>query len=823
MVLFPRCNPVNPRPQPVPRQRSRRDRLSPLIGGVLIGTAIPAFGAQQAGREDPPLPRLRLSIVLASIAPASGSTGRAAPPPAGELHGQTPADASDGPALALSHDLILRNIASSVAQGTPASASSGRGKPPSPDDERRGRDLPITPPRQAPLEKTRPDTLADATKDGKLGPSRVTDQTPATTSDSNSAREGRGSADAKVVGGDEFLPADEIDDEPALPRATPDASAGSKTNTATTSTARKRGWGLAPIRWGGSLSAGFRHSRSEGSSGTAAQVYEGRLRVNSYIWQPYIALVSGDFGLTTTRTRDTGGDGSAASNNLSGTSINGNGTLSVFPQSRFPFTAALSLSDSRSQGSFTDSNTEYRRLSLRQNYKPPVGPWSATGAYDRSEIIGDFGTDIVDRLSGTYTTSLDRHSLSASGDISNSRSSDLSVGSYYASVSHGFRYDDELGFNTTGTYTNQRIDSSAQGEGRSFGGNVSSAQVFSFANWTPYESKWRGSATLRYFQTSSAFSGSSFDSQNLSGSASLTWQASRNLSMFGSLSASVSENNRTSTGQSLGASYSGDPLSLGEFSYNWSTSLNANNSTSSNGESSRTFGASLGHSVTRTWQLSSYSNLNASVNQTVTHSQSSGFGATSARSLSHSASLSLQASAADSLSGYLSASVSDSRTTGQFNSTFQMANVQLSGNWRINAYSEMNSNLTWQTNRQESDREDTVLITDEFGRPLLIKSSPRSQNSSLSGGLGYSNMRVFGVRSLRYRLDFRADTNRDNSRRFGNPDAEREPDHATLDLDQRLMYRIGRLDTELQFRVAEIQERRNQLIFFRVTREFGAF
>jgi len=63
---------------------------------------------------------------------------------------------------------------------------------------------------------------------------------------------------------------------------------------------------------------------------------------------------------------------------------------------------------------------------------------------------------------------------------------------------------------------------------------------------------------------------------------------------------------------------------------------------------------------------------------------------------------------------------------------------------------------------------------------------------------------------------------RDNARRAG-PDAEREPDRTTLDLDQRLRYCIGRLDTELQLRVAEIEGRRSELLFFRVNRHFGAY
>jgi hypothetical protein len=191
--------------------------------------------------------------------------------------------------------------------------------------------------------------------------------------------------------------------------------------------------------------------------------------------------------------------------------------------------------------------------------------------------------------------------------------------------------------------------------------------------------------------------------------------------------------------------------------------------------------------------------------------------------LTHSASLSYSATAGDNLNGYLSGSLSDTRTFGDNATSFQMLNVQLTGQWRIDAYSGMNSNLTWQVSRQQSDSSEVVIITDEFGRPQVVNTSTRNQNSNISGSLGYSHSRLFGVRGLRYRLDFRANTANDSSRRFGNPDAPREADRATLDLDQHLNYRIGRLDTELQLRIAEIEGSRHQLLFFRVSRDFGQF
>ena len=683
-----------------------------------------------------------------------------------------------------------------VAGDAPPLAPSPSGPPPAPETVR---------PTPAPSRREMP-------------PTPVARTTPPVTPPAQRTSAADGIA-AQVIGSDdEFLPADEMDSDLLPAQRAPDPIA--RAQEAEKKAGASRRWGVAPIRWGGEVSIGLRRSNSEGSTASTGHVYEGRLRANSYIWQPYIALVSGDFALTSLRSQDSSSD--AASNNLVGTSISGTGSLSIFPQSRFPFQASLSLSDSRSDGSFSDSNISRRRLGMMQQYRPAVGSWFASGSYDRSELDGDFGSDIVDRLSGNYNNQMGRHSLSVNGDISKNRSSDGSTTSFFASASHGFRYSEELFLNTVANIVDQRV--SFRAGGASVANRVGSMQLFSFANWSPVESKWRGSGNVRYFQTYSDSSGGSNNSQrNIAGSASLSYQASRNLSLSGTLSASTNLDGDSTTSQSLSSSYSGDAISLGAFSYNWFSSASASNASSSSGDSVRAISASLGHSLSRFWMFGQGAGVSMSLNQSVGSSRATGSGAVSSTTLSHGASVSLSANAGESLNGFLSASVSDNRSMGDETSSFQMLNVQLSGNWRINPLSELHSNLTWQLSRQNASG-NSFVITDEFGRPIIIDESSKSRNSSLSGALGYGHRRFLGVRGLRYRLDFRANTNDTaTARRFGDPDAGRAEDQVTLDLDQRLMYSIGRLDTELQYRVGEVQGRRQDLIFLRASRAFGAF
>lgn len=776
------------------RARGRLEgRVVPLLGGMLVSLVAMPVTAQEPPLPDEPMPRLKLALVLEGLGVHNGGTFPA----------PVPHDEPLSPAA-------LRLTTTSQRERTEPAAGSPALPPPRPDTPEPKPLSPSTPPVQ-------PRRVAERSSSSSTPP--TTPMPLGTVASTDRAPESNSSALAQVVGDDDFLPADELDQDllPAkrapgpLEQAAPSATVG---NTS-------RRWGVAPIRWGGEVSIGLRRSSSDSGESQTSQVYEGRLRANSYLWQPYIALVSGDFALTSLRSQDGGGD--AASNNLIGTSINGTGSVSVFPQSRFPFSASLSLSDSRSEGSFNDTNVKHRRLGLRQQYRPAVGSWSASATYDRSELDGDFGADIVDRVSGNYNDQFGRHSLSLAGDLAKNRAGNGSTTSAFASASHGLRYNEALSVNTVANIVDQRVRFDS--ETASLDSRAGSMQVFSFVNWSPIESKWRSNGSLRYFQTYNESSlGSSSERRSVAGSANLSYQASRNLSLSGSIGIGTDFEGETSSAQSASVNYSADASQFGNYSYNWYSSASASNSSSSSGQSSRSVGVTLGHSLSRYWILGQTTSVNANLNQAVSNSRATGAGSVTSTTLTHSAGVSLSASAGDTLNGYLSGNLSDSRTMGDQRSSFQMLNVQLSGSWRIDAQSDLNSNLTWQLTRQDSSGGESIVVTDEFGLPVIIDNSSKSQNSGLGGSLGYNHRRFLGIRGLRYRLDFRANTNTtDSGRRFGDPNASRTEDQVTLDLDQRLMYRIGRLDTEFQYRVGEIQGRRNDLVFIRATRSFGAF
>lgn len=792
-----------------PPARSAHRRLCaghviPVLSGVVLSLHCGyAIALDPQGNSDTPQ-RLKLALALEQLRGDGAAASRTLP-----RLGSDALETAQPALLRLSQRLEVARLDTTP----PASAA------PSGADGTQAPAAPVAPnQRPEPIGLPSPRTDGGATSRPQSNDARKSEPNSPESDDQTST------ISAQVVGDAEFLPADEEDiDLPTAPLNRPQQPAPELTAQQGSERTRRR-WGIPPIRWGGSVSVGLRQSTNDNGNSSTNQVYTGQLRASSYVLKPYIALVSGDFSLTSIRSRS--GESDAASNNLIGTSITGSGSINVFPQSRFPFQASISLSDSRSEGSFNDSNTESKRLALRQDYRPPVGEWTLSTGYDRSMLTGDFGTDTVDRLYGQLNSRLDRHSFNLAADLTHSQWENGTFDAFYTTASHSVGYDSGLSITNFASLVAQRSRSETE-DGVGLNSRVGSMQLYSAASWYPRDSKLRGTGTLRYFRIDNDSGALSGPTQTLAADINAGYQVNENFNLSGGIGfiSDLEGDSRFQQNGNLGANYAGDPIRLGEFTYTWSTSASLGNNYGSDGRSAQSLGASIGHSLSRYWSFTEGTVLNLQLGQNVGSGRSFGGNDTvSPTTLSSNASLSLSANSGSSLNGYLSASFSDSRTRGETESTFQLLNLQLSGNWRINGWSSLNSNLTWQASRQESSSNEPIAITDEFGRLILIDNSRRTENYSLSGSAGYSNSRFMGIRRLGYRLDFRANTGGSRtSRRFGDPDGLRPEDEATVDLEQSLMYRIGRLDTELQHRITEVQGRRNQSIFVRATRAFGGF
>jgi hypothetical protein len=90
---------------------------------------------------------------------------------------------------------------------------------------------------------------------------------------------------------------------------------------------------------------------------------------------------------------------------------------------------------------------------------------------------------------------------------------------------------------------------------------------------------------------------------------------------------------------------------------------------------------------------------------------------------------------------------------------------------------------------------------------------------STSGGATYQHVRAFGVPRLRYLAQVNVYNQQTDRRLQGDPNAPRE--QVSWLFEQRLEYLIGRLDSRLTLRIAEVDGKKNASLIGSVFRRFG--
>lgn len=572
-------------------------------------------------------------------------------------------------------------------------------------------------------------------------------------------------------------------------------------------------WGMAPIRWGGSLSEELRWLTADDQPDRFQNVQTATLQGKSYLWQPWFAQVAANLGLVT-GTEHISGNGTEETRDRT-TTVTGGGILSLLPASRFPFTAQYEVTDSRASGLLTTSDYTSKRLSLRQDYRNPLGDITSSASYDRSTLTSrDFGDDVVDVFSASLSKAFARQSVELQGSHTrNTRERDDAHSRFnHASLRHNYRSDGGLTVDNLLSYSNNELHTGSGGN--AFDNNFRFLQATSFATWRPAEIEALDvTGGLRFFQAQNENDDGSAESRSMNGNVGATWRFSPNLSVFGALGANrvqSEELSTTLTSQSVGANYTSDVLTFGNYSYDWNASGSVTNQTGGDEPARRGGIANLGHNLSRNWALSPVSAVSASVGQAVSSSQDSVAGNNT--TLTHSGNISWRTFPSENSTAYASLNAADARTRGESPSTFQLVNLQLNGQIQLSRNSSANASFTWQHTRQ-----DTTALIGPFGEPLT--SSGRSSNAY--GTVGYIHAKAFGVTGLRYSALLTVNDLQFDTRLQGNVDAPQEL--ATHSFEQRLDYRIGRLDLRLLSRIAEIDGKKNALLFFRIGRDFGEF
>ena len=598
-----------------------------------------------------------------------------------------------------------------------------------------------------------------------------------------------------------------------------------------------RPWRMAPIFTAGSISYDLRSSFGGDVPRTTSQLVTTSLSAATYIYQPWFATVNGTLGLTVGRSR------SAASESPSENSfeidhptasndrfLSGRARIDVFPRARFPFEVHFERSDSRvDSGLASTFDYKMQNFGFSQRYEPLNRAYTASANYDRRETIGARSRDTNDQLSGEFNTRWKHNELSVGLSLAQARRQENEERSQFRSLvgRHQYAPDRTLSINTTVNATQ------TQEELKAFTSNLSVLQWSSVGLWQREGSKLQLSGSARGLLARDATAGQSVASGGLSLGAS--YELSRNARLSASVGANATNSSGTSTqvlNGNVGANWQGDSLEFKGLRYDYFASGSAGASTasgSSAGETQATLGAQLGHTVSRSWPMPLDSSLSLNAGQSLgastSHSSRSQDLSTSHGSqdavgeegATPSTSLNLLHTlgatwtlGGESRSAYARALYSDSMQVGGDQARFQMFNFQLSGNFAFDRHKSLSGDLTFQRSNQDGRNLQSVVGTSR--RP-----NERSSSGGVSGSITYSDRRLFGVPRLRFssQLNLARDV-------LSQPGTLATlPDRETRSWENRLEWLVGRLETQLVFRIAEAEGKRRGFVMWRMQRSFG--
>lgn len=569
------------------------------------------------------------------------------------------------------------------------------------------------------------------------------------------------------------------------------------------------GWGLAPVRWGGALTAEMRRSKSEDQPRRLQSVGIANIRGSSYLWEPWFAAVSGGLGWLASRDDSGGGTGPTQGQPryANATDVTGNGDVTLFPVSRFPFHAYFGKSDSRASGEQTLTNTINTRYGARQSYRPLEGNANFAASYDRSTLeSAAFGRDTVDALAASMNRSAGAQAFEFTGSSTRNTRSNTGESAALSQFAARHGYRPERNFTVESLASASKNDFHLVTAGAPSDSSSRFAQANTFATWRPEEgSPLYLTGGGRVFRAAVANSTGETESLTLSGNLAATYALTQRTSITGS--AMVTQflsdaTDRTSTMQSASVTHLGDPAALLGSVYTWNGGANVSNETVSSDSDRRSVGGQLGHNLAWTLPRDGGSQLGLGFGQ--------GVGATydtvslDQETLTNTGNISWRLIRGAATSAYSSLSGSDTRTWGYNANHFQLINFQVSGQTQSDRNSSVAANLTLQGIRQKRQGEAEYV-----------------SSLNASGNVSYFHLRAFDVPRLRYSARYSVNESQYGTRLQGNVNAPRE--QVSQAFEQQLDYNVGRIVLRLSIRLAEIDGQRNTLAFFRLSREFGRF
>jgi len=537
---------------------------------------------------------------------------------------------------------------------------------------------------------------------------------------------------------------------------------------------------------------GFFYGLQEADGGARSEdsTMVGSLGTRGYLWQPWFAQYSGGASFS----------GHTAENenvNNQAEILSGNAALSLFPVSRFPFSASFNQVnrdyDWANKHTLEDhffTKTRSRSVNARQslitNWGSRVDAWYDVSMRDFDDYDQSRPKyDIQDTTLGAkFQHRGERFNLYANATQQQQDNSDVDRAStsQMVSLTHDYFPTSTFYIKTLGSQSVNTIEDESKYSDFAFKSQseTTSDQATSMFYWRPDYKPYTATGAVRLNRRTQVFPTKDARQHSFAANMAGNYHLNRKtrLTLTGNVSDLETQGSNSLAGNVAALVYfQSDRQLLGKMTYYWFADGGVQEDVVAEyqrTETGQTANAGLGHSANRSWNTGNRSNLRVSGQQAVR--QLAKFGRVEDESLA----LTHTATAAYGLnersdSFYAQLTAIDSRELVVDGSN-QVATLQISKNSSLSRLSTWGGNVSSQMTRRDAGDGSNISLT-----------------TTSSAQLNYQHSRLFGIYRLKFRTKLEG-TSIEN--RFG-------ADRLQGDWESRISYSVGKLNTDLFLRAMQ--------------------
>ncbi|MBC8210550.1 MAG: hypothetical protein H8E21_05730 [Gammaproteobacteria bacterium] len=556
-----------------------------------------------------------------------------------------------------------------------------------------------------------------------------------------------------------------------------------------------------PVRVYGDLTSVYSEREfGDGNSSSKGWLNIATINANSYIWQPWFALISGGISFATNEQQFNEEEPTRSE------FINAKFQLNLFPSSRFPFTLYASQSQNDLTDKLINRTTTSTIIGLRQQYDSLDGRESYNANIEqttREDIAQE--TFLSEIFNFSARKRMDENDISGSVDYATTESpKNNDATNYSVTGRHSYSGNRNLSW--------ENLASATQSHSDFINNTVDTVenQFSSFLSWRPEDNNKlnvTGNFLISDFeQTTEQKDPALLDTQvartdrpfininqgliyNYSPRVTLTQSANVSRSQIG-------DESQIAASESGSAGYNSESVKTSQGLYNWNSSASVNHTHGDSIDSATSLSTQLGHSLSRDYLLTPENKIQTSLSQSIGYS--TGTSRRDSTSLNHSATINWSESTFLNKTS-IRLTASDSRSSSLDESKFQLLNLQITNDYRYG-------------------RNTTLLASMTLQKSWIETSGDTSTSQNSNGQLNLIKTRVFNTPELTYKskLKFSAQSSTNNRDSVAASDSSNDNSW-----ENELVYRVGLFESRFKLDYVKNDDQYDRLILIQLTRNFG--